>query len=488
MKLRITLMLGSCAILFGGHSAQAQDLPPLGGAAAVAPAAPAGPNLFTMLLPPPEMRERCRQKLCKCEIVKLLRAGLAPASAATGGLIPVGNCCPAITKEALALPADSSQGAAARIKKDVEEAGARREAVRYLGTVDCRYWPEAEEALINALRADRIECVRYEAALQLQRGCCCTKKIAKALTITIEGTDKDGFPAERSCRVQDAAALALSMCVFEDPVAPEPTKIDGKEPLKKQQARVNPKDFYKEVENAPDDKIYDNARKVLEKRNNITSTQILSQSHRASSQGLFGILTHAFDSTNETPAGTVRTGEPQAVAVNPQPQAQPQPQQAQRRGLLYKLLPAPAEETTTVSSTPVYVAPPVTNSAPTPTAPPKITTLPMTPSLPVASSQPLTPVNQPYPYAQPLPKPVVTQAAPPARFPSASDIRPASYTNVPANGTIVTDEPGFSTAAPMAPVAAPRRPAPLPQTSSAPPRADQGLLGFVIMDDAPVRR
>jgi len=479
MKLRITLLFGSCAILFGGHSAQAQDLPPIGGAAVVAPAAPAGPNLFTMLLPPPEMRERCRQKLCKCEIVKLLRAGLAPASVATGGLIPVGNCCPAVTKEALALPADSSQGAAARIKKDVEEAGARREAVRYLGTVDCRYWPEAEEALINALRADRIECVRYEAALQLQRGCCCTKKIAKALTITIEGTDKDGFPAERSCRVQDAAAMALSMCVFEDPVVPEPIKIDGKEPpTKKQQARVNPKDFYKEVENAPDDKIYDNARKVLEKRNNITSTQILSQSHRASSQGLFGILTHAFESTNETPAGTVRTGEPQAVAVNPQPQMQPQaqPQQAQRRGLLYKLLPAPAEETTTVSSAPIYVAPPVMNSTPLATAQPKITTLPM------------TPVTQPYPYAQPRPKPNVTQAAPPARFPSSNDIRPASYTNVPTNGTIVTVEPGFSTAAPMVPVAAPRRPAPQPQTSSAPSRADQGLLGFVIMDDAPVRR
>lgn len=427
MKLRITFLLGSCAILLGACSARAQDLPPIGGGAAVAaPAAPAGPNLFTMLLPPPEMRERCRQKLCKCEIIKMLRAGLAPASVATGGLIPVGNCCPAVTKEALAKPADSSEGAAARIKKDVEEAAARREAVRYLGTVDCRYWPEAEEALINALRADRIECVRYEAAIQLQRGCCCTKKIAKALTICIEGTDKDGFPAERSCRVQDAAAVALSMCAIEE-VAPTPA--EGKDPLKKQQAKVNPKDFYKEVDEGPKQSIYEGARKVLEKRATINSTQVLSHTHRASSQGLLGIFGHAFESTNDMPANAAATKEPQAVA------SAPKTQQPQRRGLLNKLMPGSAEET--IVAVPTTPAPAVTIAPPVTTAQPK-------------SVQP------------------------------TSSIRPISY-----SAPTATSEPAFSTAAPTTATPAPRRPAPLPPApvSSNPPRADQGLLGFVIMDE-----
>jgi hypothetical protein len=318
MKLRKTFWLGSSAILVLGLVAQAQDFGAAagvaGGAGAAAPP-PAGANLFSMLLPPPDMVERCRVKLCKCEIVKMLRSSLAPASLATGGLIPVGNCCPTIKREDLAKPADSSEGAAARIKKDLEEAAARRAAVRFLGTVDCRYWPEAEEALINALRADKIECVRYEAAVVLQRGCCCTKKVAKALTITIEGTETDGHPAERSCRVQDAAAIALSMCVFED-------KSEKKEEAedKKRQARVDPKDYYKNLDTAPNQSVYDNARKVLEKRTHVNSTQVLNQPHRAASQGLIGIFSHALESSSDTAQaiGAAREQQPTIVAVQPQ--------------------------------------------------------------------------------------------------------------------------------------------------------------------------
>ena len=37
------------------------------------------------------------------------------------------------------------------IQADEAGAKAHRANVRYLGTVDCRYWPEATEGLINAL-------------------------------------------------------------------------------------------------------------------------------------------------------------------------------------------------------------------------------------------------------------------------------------------------------------------------------------------------
>src|SRR4029078_8065387 len=101
--------------------------------------------------------------------------------------------------------------------------------------VTCRH--ECGQESSAAPRADKIECVRYEAALALQRGCCCTKKVAKALTISIEGSEKDGNPAERSARVQDAAAVALSMCVFED-IAEKKDEIEAE---RKKIARVDPK-------------------------------------------------------------------------------------------------------------------------------------------------------------------------------------------------------------------------------------------------------
>ena len=66
-------------------------------------------------------------------------------------------------------------GAAAEGKKDAAEAKARQMDVRYLGTLDCRYYPAAAKGLSDALRTDPSECVRFEAAQALSRGCCCNK-------------------------------------------------------------------------------------------------------------------------------------------------------------------------------------------------------------------------------------------------------------------------------------------------------------------------
>src|SRR5262249_6555092 len=76
----------------------------------------------------------------------------------------------------------------------------------------CNYWPEARAALINGLRNDPNECVRYEAALALLRGCCCSKKIMDHLKHSANGDDKDGFPGENSWRVREAASEALARC------------------------------------------------------------------------------------------------------------------------------------------------------------------------------------------------------------------------------------------------------------------------------------
>jgi hypothetical protein len=450
----VVLLLG---VLPFGKLARAQDpsaLAGLGGAAApaaAAPAAAAGPNLFTMLLPPPELCERCRTKLCKCEAVKMLRGMMAPMGAMTGGLIGPGCCCPLIKKEDLLKPADSSEGAAARIMADLADAGARREAVRFLGTVDCRYWPEAEDALILALRGDKIECVRFEAAIALQRGCCCTKKTVKALTLVVEQSDKDGFPSERAHRVIDAAAVALSMCQLEEKAPEKGPAVD-----QKKIARVDPKDFYRNLDKASEEQVRDAARKALAQRGAPTASQVLAVPSRAQSQGVLGIIGQAIVVAQETPAPPMTTAQPpvaqvaapqmpvmqtsvsqpmnqvnvaqpviqpreQPVAVVSAPVAQP----TQHRGLLYKLFPALNNDSAPSTATSV--------------------------------------VSEPVP----------------------ADTRPAGWVS----GTTTTatpvatpePQPGFSTANPTgyaAPRSSPYSPVVTPQT-----RNDNGVLGFTTMDN-----
>ena len=62
--------------------------------------------------------------------------------------------CPPNTPTKEELEAKGAVGAAAAIQADEAGAAQRRAAVRYLGTVDCHYWPEAEDALIGALRTE----------------------------------------------------------------------------------------------------------------------------------------------------------------------------------------------------------------------------------------------------------------------------------------------------------------------------------------------
>ncbi len=223
---------GAAASGLGGTAAG------LGGASGLAGAAGAAPKglcagLKTCLA-------GCKQKICASPLGSLINNGLAPYSTLSGGLIP--QFCPTTPSDA-DIAALAAQGGptgagtvAAKVKQDEAEAKARRAAVRYLSTVDCHYWPDAEAALISALRDDRNECVRYEAALALLNGCCCNAKTIEALNIVVSGSEKDGKPSETSERVRCVALEALQKCLFKftpDPVLPPeaPEPLEAPKPL-----------------------------------------------------------------------------------------------------------------------------------------------------------------------------------------------------------------------------------------------------------------
>jgi hypothetical protein len=168
----------------------------------------------------------------------LLNGASAPVSGLTGGIIPP-FCPPVPSASELAaieaMPAGERGPAevAAMIKADEAAAKARVAAIEYLGTVDCRYWPEATEQLVNALRADRNECVRFAAARVLSTGCCCNKETIDKLKISITGSEEDGKPAELSQRVRMAAQIALHNCLarYSEPFeAPPPPERETEEP------------------------------------------------------------------------------------------------------------------------------------------------------------------------------------------------------------------------------------------------------------------
>ncbi|MEQ8849441.1 HEAT repeat domain-containing protein [Botrimarina sp.] len=220
-------------------------------AAAPAPA-PGGPPAVvdTALEPRGVWGDLCwlsRRAHLKCKTSpagKFLINAVRPISALSGGLIPTPNdnhFAAAVELHATkppgmhpgAAPAPPPPpppgvAAAAKIKTEQAQAQIRRDAVAYLAGLDCRYYPEAEAALIASLRADRDECVRLEAARALSSGCCCTPAVVKALSICVTGSEEDGNPAERSGRVRRAALYALEKCAACQ--ACQPTPVGGESP------------------------------------------------------------------------------------------------------------------------------------------------------------------------------------------------------------------------------------------------------------------
>ncbi len=204
---------GGASSLFAPSAAAGSAIPSAATAAlpSVASAQPTLGGFFGLTKP---NLAACKAKFCASPLGSLSNNALGPYSTLTGGLIP--TCCPTVPSDAAiaALAAaggpNGAEAVAAKIKKDEADAKARRAAIRYLATVDCHYWPEAELAIISGLRDDRNECVRYEAALALLNGCCCNARTIEALNIVVSGSKKDGKPEETSERVKCAALAALS--------------------------------------------------------------------------------------------------------------------------------------------------------------------------------------------------------------------------------------------------------------------------------------
>jgi hypothetical protein len=158
----------------------------------------------------------CKPKPSHPLLGHVARTMSAPIRAAVGHLMPPHCDEPPTKEEVTRMIVDGGYSpaeiTAAKIKVDEAQASARRAAVRYLATIDCHYYPEAESGLIAAMRADRVEMVRYEAALALGNCRGLTAKMLEALNMTALGLELDGNSVESSERVRSAAQISLHRC------------------------------------------------------------------------------------------------------------------------------------------------------------------------------------------------------------------------------------------------------------------------------------
>jgi len=153
--------------------------------------------------------------------------------------------------------------------------------------------------LINALRTDRNECVRLEAAYALGRGCCCNKLTIEKLRLTVEGSDKDGNPPETSMRVRAAAAAALNhclTCVTEKLQREEGLQEEKpKPPAGGEGSKNNDSASYnRQIESMSMAQILQRARFTLEHADLSVHTQMVNPNRGPSHSGLVDVLQKAF--------------------------------------------------------------------------------------------------------------------------------------------------------------------------------------------------
>ncbi len=360
MKARKWMWMGLMSLGALPSWANAQVPAGIGGAAAApafgaaAPAATAAQpaTLWSFLGVSKPQLEACRQKKCATPCGQFINKLTMPLTAFTGGIIPP-YCGPMPSPADLAD--EGAVGAAAKIKAEEAQAKARKAAMRYLGTVDCSRFPDAQGALIKGLRGDTNECVRFEAALALGNGCCCTKATMEALSVSAACSDRDGLPREYSDRVRAASVSALQQCLscYVDPNPPKVEKaIEGKpeegirDDRKPEEIKVpaDPKNasddaenkdsskqeskekaprpvgmaYYAKVNAVPRDQIVEEARRVVEKYNQTASAQIVLNRETS----VVGILNQAMVDTTATMPTGITNGMPVAKAevVSARPQ------------------------------------------------------------------------------------------------------------------------------------------------------------------------
>jgi hypothetical protein len=218
-------------------------------------------NIWSFFCPTSAQMAAWKKAFCGTGIGTMFSAMLSPVSLYTGGLM--GQCCPPGSYPPGPPPVPGSpEDTADKIKADEAAAKARRAAMRYLGTVDCHYWPEAEKALITGLRTDKNDCVRWEAAHSLGNGCCCTRKTIAALKLVVEGSEADGNPSETSIWVKGEALASLQHCIccFRDKPAEVPKEKAG--PTAAVTPEVLPAYYYK-LNDIPRDRFVAEASQVI---------------------------------------------------------------------------------------------------------------------------------------------------------------------------------------------------------------------------------
>jgi hypothetical protein len=472
------------------------------------PAPPGGQTIWQRLGVGQEQREFCRRNMCRTPYGQLMSRIRAPFTRLSGGLIP--PYCPG-TPSLAELLDPGPIGAAAKVKQDRAGAEERIKAVKYLGTVDCHYWPEAEEALIGALRNDRNECVRYEAAVVLANGCCCTPKVIAALSHTVSCSSADGAPSETSPRVRAAAAIALERCLEKacgpmcglipeaapvgQPVAPpveerkEDRKEDRKEPTTRRPADSAPatakagpprdpgepvtmREYYTAVGRLPRERVAEFARKALDYGNRLgytTGPEVNPSDYAAAGlpastdaravsnppSNLWDILTHkaapAIAQPMMVPGTRVYSTVPVMAETAP-------PAVAAAPVVVPTPMPAaPAKLAVTPPAAPAPVA-----AKPTPAPAPKA--VPAVPvSRPTPAPIPVAPASKPTPAPAPIAVPAVslpTVTTPVVSVPAVSVPTPVMAEPVPVDLPPVERLTPVAPPVPVSPTAAPARPAP----------------------------
>ncbi|SIO60628.1 hypothetical protein SAMN05444166_6466 [Singulisphaera sp. GP187] len=324
-----SLLFIALSLTFTGCAA----IPAAGGAAGTAGAAGAATGFTGLLGQICQNIEACKAKFCASPCGQLFSQGMSPLKCLTGGSF--GNCCPT-TPTAAQQAQPGAAGAAAQIQADTAAAKARVASVEYLGTVDCHYWPEAEKTLIDSLRADRNECVRFAAARVMGSGCCCTNKTIAALTLSASAEDTDGNPSENSLRVRAAAAAALSRCAMAPPEPIKPRPPERPDPIQPELPpaipleRIDPavgrtEFYYQTAERTPRAALVARARQAIAQASSASqASETATGMPPLGGQSLFDIVSHAqAPKPSATPDGPARDVDVPNFAQAPKPPATP---------------------------------------------------------------------------------------------------------------------------------------------------------------------
>jgi hypothetical protein len=337
-----------------------------------------------------DAKAACKAALCQTPLGGLLNNFMGgPVGAMSGGLVP--PLCPTVPSAAdvdKARQSSAAEGEAAAIKKKEAEAKARRAAVRYLGTVDCHWYPAAEATLIGALRKDQNECVRLEAALALGRGCCCTKATIAALDDCVSGGEKFG-PFENSDRVKGVAYGSLAHCLACVSEVTTPVETIEKIPVERAAPPVKIPTESGSPPKVMDDSPMAPYRKLLE---GVSMEKVISDAHRTIAQA-------TIMSRNNIASG--RSGHSISEILSTAMGNRSGPENGRTRTTTNAPPMSPAAVTT---NAPPMSPAPVTTSAPTPeiapvpsatTSIPTVTTVPAVPSPVVPAKAPAATISAP---------------------------------------------------------------------------------------------